>query len=75
MGLTNIIQNTKSIFKNRFVLFFVLLIGISLGNYFINGKFFVQTLPNLQQYHAIVTGKAVKANIPIIIDLKRIIWH
>ena len=40
-----------------------------LGNYF--GKDFIQTLPNLQQYHAIVTGKAVKANIPMIIDLTR----
>jgi len=40
-----------------------------LGNYI--GKDFVQALPNLPQYHAIVTGKAVKANIPMIIDLTR----
>lgn len=40
-----------------------------LGNYI--GKDLVQTLPNLKQYHAIVTGKAVKSNIPMIIDLKR----
>jgi len=40
-----------------------------LGNYV--GKDLVQTLPNLKQYHAIVTGKAAKANIPMIIDLRR----
>lgn len=40
-----------------------------LGNYI--GKDLVQTLPNLKQYHAIVTGKAIKSNIPMIIDLKR----
>ncbi|MDD9868059.1 MAG: DUF87 domain-containing protein [Candidatus Campbellbacteria bacterium] len=40
-----------------------------LGNYV--GKEMVQTLPNLKQYHAIITGKAVKSNIPMIIDLKR----
>ena len=40
-----------------------------LGNYI--GKDLVQTLPNLKQYHAIVAGKAVKSNIPMIIDLKR----
>lgn len=40
-----------------------------LGNYV--GKDMVQTLPNLKQYHAVVAGKAVKANIPIIIDLER----
>lgn len=40
-----------------------------LGNYI--GKDLVQTLPNLKQYHAIVTGKAIKANIPMIIDLRR----
>jgi len=38
-----------------------------LGNYI--GKDLVKTLPNLKQYYAIVTGKAVKANIPMIIDL------
>ena len=40
-----------------------------LGNYV--GKDIVQTLPNLKQYHAIVAGKAVKANIPMIVDLRR----
>jgi hypothetical protein len=40
-----------------------------LGNYI--GKDLVQTLPNLKQYHAIVTGKAIKSNIPMIINLKR----
>ena len=40
-----------------------------LANYI--GKDLVQTLPNLKQYHAIVTGKAVKSNIPMIINLER----
>lgn len=40
-----------------------------LGNYV--GKEMVQILPNLKQYHAIVAGKAVKSNMPLIIDLKR----
>lgn len=40
-----------------------------LGNYI--GKDLVQTLPNLKKYHAIITGKAVKANIPMIVDLER----
>jgi len=40
-----------------------------LSNYI--GKDLVQTLPNLKQYHAIVTGKAVKSNIPMIINLER----
>jgi len=40
-----------------------------LGNYI--GKDMVQTLPNLKQYHAVVAGKAIKANVPMIIDLKR----
>jgi hypothetical protein len=40
-----------------------------LGNYV--GKDLVLTLPNLKQYHAIVTGKAIKSNVPMIIDLKR----
>lgn len=40
-----------------------------LGNYI--GKDLVQTLPNLKQYHAIIAGKAIKSNIPMIIDLKR----
>jgi hypothetical protein len=40
-----------------------------LGNYI--GKDLVQTLPNLKKYHAIVTGKAIKANIPMIVNLER----
>jgi hypothetical protein len=40
-----------------------------LGNYI--GKDLVQTLPNLQPFHAVVTGKAIKSNIPMIIDLTR----
>lgn len=40
-----------------------------LGNYV--GKEMVQTLPNLKQYHAVVAGKAIKANTPMIVDLKR----
>ncbi len=40
-----------------------------LGNYV--GKDLVLTLPNLKQYHAIVTGKAIKSNVPMIIDLER----
>jgi hypothetical protein len=40
-----------------------------LGNYI--GKDLVQALPNLKRYHAIVTGKAIKSNIPMIIDLER----
>jgi len=40
-----------------------------LGNYV--GKDIVQVLPNLKQYHAVVAGKAVKSNIPMIIDLTR----
>jgi len=40
-----------------------------LGNYV--GKDLVMTLPNLKQYHAIITGKAVKSNVPMIIDLTR----
>lgn len=40
-----------------------------LGNYV--GKDMVQVLPNLKQYHAVVAGKAVKSNMPMIIDLKR----
>lgn len=40
-----------------------------LGNYV--GKDLVLTLPNLKQYSAIVTGKAVKSNVPMIIDLTR----
>ncbi|OGL22449.1 hypothetical protein A2707_03945 [Candidatus Saccharibacteria bacterium RIFCSPHIGHO2_01_FULL_45_15] len=40
-----------------------------LGNYV--GKSFVEALPNLKQYHAIVTGKAVRSNMPMIIDLTK----
>ncbi len=40
-----------------------------LGNYV--GKDMVQALPNLKQYHAVVAGKAVKSNMPMIVDLKR----
>jgi uncharacterized protein len=40
-----------------------------LGNYI--GRDLVQTLPNLQPFHAVVTGKAIKSNIPMIIDLTR----
>ncbi len=42
---------------------------IFLGNYV--GKDLVQTMPNLKQYHAIVAGKAIKSNMPMIIDLTR----
>jgi len=40
-----------------------------LGNYV--GKEMVQILPNLKRYHAVVAGKAIKSNMPMIIDLKR----
>lgn len=40
-----------------------------LGNYV--GKDMVQALPNLKQYHAVVAGKAVRSNMPMIIDLTR----
>jgi len=40
-----------------------------LGNYI--GKDMVQALPNLKQYHAVVAGKAIKSNMPMIVDLKR----
>ena len=40
-----------------------------LGNYI--GKDLVQTLPNLKKYQAVVTGKAIKSNIPMIVDLER----
>jgi DNA helicase HerA-like ATPase len=40
-----------------------------LGNYI--GKDMVQSLPHLKPYHAIVTGKAVKSSIPMIVDLTR----
>ncbi len=35
------------------------------------GKELVKTLPRLKQYHAVVTGKAIKSNLPMIVDLER----
>jgi DNA helicase HerA-like ATPase len=40
-----------------------------LGNYV--GKNLVTALPNLPKYHAIVSGKGAKSNIPVIVDLTR----
>ena len=40
-----------------------------LGNYV--GRDMLKALPNLKQYHAVVTGKALKANMPLIINLSR----
>ncbi len=40
-----------------------------LGNYV--GKEIVQVLPNLKQFHAVVAGKAIRSNVPLIIDLTR----
>lgn len=40
-----------------------------LGNYV--GKNLVTALPNLPKYHAIISGKGAKSNIPIIVDLTR----
>ncbi len=40
-----------------------------LGNYI--GKDLVQALPNLKRYHAIVTGKAILSNVPMIVNLER----
>lgn len=40
-----------------------------LSNYV--GEEMVRALPNLKQYHAIIAGKAVQSNVPMIIDLKR----
>lgn len=40
-----------------------------LGNYI--GKDLVQALPNLKKYHAVVTGKAIKSRIPMIVNLER----
>lgn len=39
-----------------------------LGNYI--GKDLVKALPNLKRYHAIVTGKAVRSNLPMIISFE-----
>lgn len=35
------------------------------------GKDMVTLLPNLKQYHAVVTGKAIKSDTPMVIDLER----
>jgi hypothetical protein len=40
-----------------------------LGNYV--GKDMVEALPNLKLYHAVVAGKALKSNMPMIVDLTR----
>lgn len=40
-----------------------------LGNYV--GKEMILALPNLKPYHAIVAGKAIKSNSPMIVDLTR----
>jgi len=40
-----------------------------LGNYV--GQELVRSLPNLKKYHAIVAGKAINSNIPMIVDLTR----
>lgn len=40
-----------------------------LGNYI--GKDLVKALPDLKQYHAIVTGKAIRSNVPMIVNLER----
>lgn len=40
-----------------------------LGNYV--GKDMIRALPNLKQYHAVVVGKALRSNMPMIIDLGR----
>jgi hypothetical protein len=40
-----------------------------LGNYV--GKDMVQALPNLKPFHAVVAGKAINSNMPMIIDLTR----
>jgi hypothetical protein len=40
-----------------------------LGNYV--GKNLITALPNLPKYHAIISGKGAKSNIPVIVDLTR----
>lgn len=40
-----------------------------LGNYI--GKDLASTLPTLKKYHAVVSGKAVKSNLPLIVDVTR----
>jgi hypothetical protein len=41
-----------------------------LGNYV--GKDMVDALPNLKRYHAIVTGRAIKSSVPMIVDLTNV---
>jgi len=40
-----------------------------LGNYL--GDDLISVLPNLKQYHAVIAGKALKSNIPMIVNLTR----
>lgn len=40
-----------------------------LGNYV--GQDMIRVLPDLKQYHAVVVGKALRSNMPMIIDLRR----
>lgn len=40
-----------------------------LGNYI--GKDLAISLPSLKKYHAVVSGKAIKSNLPLIIDITR----
>ncbi len=40
-----------------------------LGNYV--GKDMIQALPSLKPYHAVVAGKAISSNMPMIVDLTR----
>ncbi|WP_346680404.1 hypothetical protein [uncultured Brachyspira sp.] len=40
-----------------------------LGNYI--GKDLAISLPSLKKYHAVVSGKAVKSNLPLIVDITR----
>lgn len=40
-----------------------------LGNYI--GKDLASTLPTLKKYHAVVSGKAIKSNLPLIVDVTR----
>ncbi len=42
---------------------------VFLGNYV--GKDMAQALPNVKKYHAVVAGKAIKSNLPMIVDLTR----
>jgi len=41
-----------------------------IGNYV--GKDIVLTLPHLKKFHAVIAGKAIKSNIPLIVDLTRL---